>query len=81
MISSYGNVESGSANDNMLHMCVCIMLSENVCMNKLNVRSYAKSDGSNSSIFDDIIKQTIYPNYKQILFPDLLLYLPYNSHV
>ncbi len=32
--SLYGNVESVSANDNMLCTCVC-MLSENVCMNKI----------------------------------------------
>ncbi len=32
--SLYGNVESVSANDNMLCMCVC-MLSENLCMNKI----------------------------------------------
>ncbi len=32
--SLYGNVESVSANDNRLCMCVCI-LSENVCMNKI----------------------------------------------
>ncbi len=33
MSSLYGNVESVSANDNMLCMCVC-MLSENMCKNK-----------------------------------------------
>ncbi len=32
--SLYGNVESVSANDNMLCMRVC-MLSENVCKNKI----------------------------------------------
>ncbi len=32
--SLYGNVESVSANDNMLCMRVC-MLSETVCMNKI----------------------------------------------